>query len=67
MCSPIHCQEEGFGVFGCGVGEEGAPLYRRIEANVGLLKRPGSHSAFRDQFYGSLCKTMLYLMLQLWL
>ena len=43
----MQCQEEGFSVFGCGVGEEDAPLYRRIEVNVGLLKRPGSHSALR--------------------
>ncbi|CAK9118552.1 unnamed protein product [Durusdinium trenchii] len=42
-------EEEGFGVFGCGVGEEGAPLYRRIEANVGLLKYNPSKPLINDQ------------------
>eukprot|EP00913_Durusdinium_trenchii_P014956 g14029.t2 len=42
-------EAEGFGVFGCGVGEEGAPLYRRIEANVGLLKYNPSKPLINDQ------------------
>ncbi|CAK9093591.1 Cortactin-binding protein 2 (CortBP2), partial [Durusdinium trenchii] len=41
-------EEEGFSVFGCGVGEEDAPLYRRIEVNVGLLKYNASKPLISD-------------------